>query len=64
MGLGGVLDKIALGYLSPFTYTMMNQSLAALSLFVVSFFLFGGPKVGEAKKNFSTIFLIGLLQGI
>ncbi len=64
MGLGGVLDKIALTYVSPFTYTMMNQSFAALSLFIVSFFLFGGPKLEQAKKNFKTILFIGLSQGV
>jgi drug/metabolite transporter (DMT)-like permease len=64
MWLGGVLDKIALGHTTPFAYTMMNQSLAGISLFMLSFVLFDGPHIPAARKNISIIAIIGLSQGI
>ena len=58
------MDKVALGHTDPYTYALMNQSLASVILFLASYFLFTGPKIPLFQKNIKTIGVIGLTQGI
>ena len=64
MGMWWVVDKVALGHTDPYTYALMNQSLASVILFLASYFLFTGPKIPLFRKNIKTIGVIGLTQGI
>jgi drug/metabolite transporter (DMT)-like permease len=64
MWLGGVLDKIALGYMSPFTYTALNQTLSILPALFITFFIASGLQLDFAKKNFKIIAIIGLSQWV
>jgi drug/metabolite transporter (DMT)-like permease len=64
MGFNPILDKIAMQYVSPFTYAMCNQTAAIIPIFLMSFLLSGGPQLDFFHKNISVIALIGLTQGI
>lgn len=64
LGISSGLDKIGVSYISPYLYTALNQFWASLSLFILSFFLFGWPKLGFAKNNWKMILSIGLIQGV
>lgn len=62
MGIGGVIDKIALWHTNPYTYALINQTVAAVVLFVTSYFLFGWPKVHLFRENIKLIWGMGIIQ--
>lgn len=64
LGISSGLDKIAIGYISPYLYTTINQLGATFSLFVLSFFLFWGPNTGFAQQNWKQLLIIGWVQWI
>ena len=59
-GLVNVLDKIALAHSIPMTYTMMNQSVAAIAIFLYTYFILGDAKFGFLRANLPQITLMGL----
>lgn len=64
LGISSGLDKIGISYISPYLYTTLNQFGAALSLFILSFFLFSGPHLSFAQKNYKMILGIGIVQWV
>ena len=62
MWFGGVLDKVAMEHVTPDFYALLNQSIALVSLFLFSFFIFDGPKLGFYKKNIKLLSWIGATQ--
>lgn len=64
LGISSGLDKVAIWYISPYLYTMINQFGATLSLFVLSFFLFWWPNTKFATKNWKQLLLIWGVQWI
>lgn len=64
LGISSGLDKIALGYISPYLYTTINQLGATFSLFILSFFLFGWPNTGFARQNWKQLLVIWGVQWI
>jgi drug/metabolite transporter (DMT)-like permease len=64
LGISSGLDKIAIGYISPYLYTTINQLGATFSLFILSFFLFWWPNIGFARENWKQLLIIGWVQWI
>lgn len=64
MGLGWALDKVALMHVRPELYTVLNQWVALVSLFLFTHFYFHAARVDFYKKNFWLLSFIGIIQGI
>lgn len=62
MWFGGVLDKVAMEHVTSDLYALLNQMVALISLFLFSFFLFDGPKLGFYRKNIRLLSWIGATQ--
>ncbi len=59
-----VLDRIALTHIAPTPYTVLNQLVWALSIFLYTHFILRDTKMSVGKENLKIIFLIGFTISI
>lgn len=65
MGIGSVMDKIALSYTNPFLYAFLNQTVSAIILFSTAYFFSKWwAKIDFFQKNKKIILFIGISQWI
>ncbi|MBC7498822.1 DMT family transporter [Candidatus Gracilibacteria bacterium] len=58
-GIGSVLDRTALYHIAPIPYTVLNQIVGAISIFVYTHSLLGNTQVQAARENIPVILMIG-----
>ncbi len=61
---GQVIDKFALSHTTPYLYTVLNQFVWLISIFVTSYFLYGGFHFWFYKKNAVMLSSMGCLQWV
>lgn len=63
-GIGSILDKAALSHIAPIPYTMMNQLIGAISLFLYAYFFLGNTQIQSVQKNIPILLLLGSTMSI
>ncbi len=63
-GIGNIIDKTALSYMSAIPYTTLTQIIGTISIFTYSYFILKNTQYRSFGKNIGTIVLVGISMSI